>query len=214
MVGGKTEITFDHIYEKDGQVFFSSGGIYKIPLAGGNATLIANDIGAEKIISVQDGYVYYVWFPSSGTWGGALAELHRVPVDGGTPEVVYRTQPGRYLAAFDGITTVYLEEWIWNDQYKFLMIDIATGKEVHLLSGTFRFLGVNRDAVFIDDMNGRVSRIPKDGGTATNNLNVPYPLTLDPYWINAGVEDFYFSISYLDDAQGYVSEIDLLKRLQ
>jgi hypothetical protein len=205
-------ITFNHLYQKNGMIYYSSGGIYKIPLLdGGSATLLANDVSSSDIISIQDNYVYYACL--TGAWP-PLAELHRVAIDGGTPEVVFKVQTGKELLAFDGITTAYLKEWIWNDQYKLLKHDIATGQETQLYSGRIHFRGMNVDAVFIDDWNGWVYRIPKDGGTLNNILTVPYPLTLDPYWINAGAEDFYFSISYLEDYQGYFSEIDLLKRIK
>lgn len=224
--GGRVEtlllnlnMTFNHLYEKDNVIYFSVGhdtdtifnGIYKISVDGGSTTLLASDVGSSDIISIQDGYIYYGCYPTSA-WP-PLAELHRVAIDGGTPEVVFKVQTGKELLAFDGITTAYLKEWIWNDQYKLLKHDIATGQETKLYSGRILFLGMNADAVFIDDWNGFIYRIPKDGGTSYNVLTVPYPLTLDPYWINAGAEDFYFSISYLDETQGNFYEIDLLKRL-
>lgn len=217
--GGKVEtllsnniFTFNNLYAKDGVIYFSFGGIYKISLDGGSFTLLASDIESSAIISVQDGYVYYTCFWNAAS--SSPAELHRVAIEGGTPEVMFTVQLGKELLAFDGITTAYLREWIWNDQYKLLKHDIVTGQEIQLYSGRIDFRGMNKDAVFIDDWNGFVYRIPKDGGTLLNILTVPYPLNLDPYWINSGAEDFYFTVSYLDEKLGFFSEISLLKRLQ
>ncbi len=204
-------ITFDHLYEKDGMLYVSYiySGIYKISVDGGSLTFLASDYGCSDIISIQDGYIYYGYH--TGAYNGP-AELHRVPIDGGTPEVVFKVPDGKGFMAFDGITTAYLTEWIWNDHYKLLKYDIATGQETQLYSGLLGFIGLNANALFWN-LNGSVYRIPKDGGALSNILTVPYPLTLDPYWINAGVEDFYFSVSYLDATQGYFSEIAVLKRL-
>lgn len=207
---GTAEITFDQLYEKDGMIYVSSyyRGIYKIPVDGGNLTLLASDCGCSDIISIQDGYIYYGY--RTGAYNGP-AELHRIPVDGGTPEVVFKASNDRGFEAFDGVTTAYLSEWVWNDQYKFFKHDIATGQEMLLYTGRFGLIGMNTDALFYN-FNGWIYRKPKDGGTWRTILTVPYPLTANN-WINAGAEDFYFSVSYLDETQGYFSEIDLLKRL-
>ena len=221
--GGVTNTLFKNgrfeiadIEEQNGIVFFTSrgvrSGVYKVSLEGSSCIALSEETGLYgKIVSVQEGYVYYLLGQSNGR-GGANEELRRVPISGGVSESVFKLPDGSDLVAFDGVGTVYWNEWIWNDQYKLIKYDIATGKSLQLSSGSYIFKGFNSTSIFIADYYGNIRQIPKNGGYSSNVLNIPYPLTIDPFWVKSG-ENFYFSISYLDDTQGYFSEIDFLEQL-
>jgi len=213
LINGRFEIR--DIREQNGTVFFTSSGnrkgVYKISLEGGSYVALAEETGLYgKIISAQEGYVYYLLGQSNGK-GGANEELRRVPISGGVSESVFKLPDGTYLAAFDGVGTVYWEEWIWNDQYKLIKYDISTGKSLQLSSGSDIFIGFNSTSVFVEDSYGNIRQIPINGGVSDRVLNIPYPLS-NGRWVNSG-ENFYFSVSYLDDTQGYISEIDFLEQL-
>jgi hypothetical protein len=215
LINGRFEI--GDIREQNGMVFFTSislarSGVYRFSLEGGSYVALSEEAGLYgTIVSVQDGYVYYVFGQPNGN-GGANEELRRVPINGGVSESVFKLPDGSYLDAFEGVGTVYFSEWIWNDQYKHLKYDIASGKSVQLWTGSESFIGYNSSSVLLIDYLGHIFRIPKNGGTSTRIVNIPYPLTVDPHWVKSG-ENFYFSISYLDETQGYFSEIDFLEQL-
>lgn len=223
--GGITETLFtngrfeiDNIFEQNGTIFFTShgvwggSGLYKISIDGGAYIPLTEEAGNySKIVSVKDGYVYYFL----GKWNGGAKpsqELRRVPIAGGVSESVFKAPDGTELLEVDGIEIAYLSEWIWNDQYKLLKYDISAGKSTQLYSGSYIFKGYNSTSVFVQDYYGYIYNIPKNGGVSSSVLNIPYPLNIDPFWVKSG-ENFYFSISYLDDTQGYFSEIDFFEQL-
>jgi hypothetical protein len=223
IVGGVTKTLLTNgrfkiadIKEQNGTVFFSSrgdsNGIYKVSLVSGSYDALSGEVGLYgAIVSVEDSYVYYV-FGQSNNSGGVNQELRRVPINGGVAESVFKVPDGLLLVAFDGLGTVYLSEWIWNDQYKLIKYDIASGESVTIMSGSYSFRGVNSTSIFVTDSIGTIYRIPKNGGKSTRILSVPYPLTIGPYWVKSG-ENFYFSISYFDESQGDFTEIDFLEQL-
>jgi hypothetical protein len=202
------------VNEQGGTIYFTSSGdkrgVFKAPLKGGVYVALAQEPGLYgAIVSVQDGYVYYVLsqFNSSGKM---TTDLRRVRLDGTAPSESYFEVPPQYsLIQFDGIGTVYLTEWAYNnDQY--LKYDIVTGNVVHLLSGLWRVMGLNSSSLFVADAWNNVYQAPKTGGNLTPVISVPYPLNLMPNWVPFG-DDFYIIASYLDPTKGDLSEIDYLK---
>jgi hypothetical protein len=213
LINGRFEIA--DIREKDGVVFFSSSGvrqgIYKIPLEGGSHVSLAEEPGLYgSIVSVQDGYVYYLLGQPNG-WL-AREQLRRVPINGGNSESVFVVPDGSYIDAVEGIGTVYMSQWIWNDQYKLIKYDIPTGKSTQIWFGAYRFRGYNSTSVFLDNFNGTIYRIPKETGASTLAFYAQYPLVIDGNWVKSG-ENFYFSVSYLDERTGHYSELDLLEQV-
>jgi hypothetical protein len=214
------DIGFDikDVKDQSGTVFFTSGGaksgIYKISDAGGQYVALDQGSGPySAIVSIQDGYVYYVLSKPNYS-GGTTSELRRVRTDGSAPSESYFKVPTQYaLVQFDGIETVYLTHWLYNDQYEYLKYDIATGNVVKLFSGTWRFTGVNSFYVFFADYFGNVYRVPTNGGQVTSVIWVPYPLELNTHWVPYG-NGFYFIISYRDPNNGYLSQIDYIEQIR
>jgi len=203
------------IKEQNGTVFFTSrgdsSGVYKVPLGGGTYVALAEEMGIYgTIVSVEGGYVYYL-LGQSNVIGWANQELRKVPINGGISSSVFKLPDGSDLEAFDGVGVVYWREWIWNDQFKHVKYDIASGKSVVLLSGAFYLAGFNNSSVFYTNGYNNVYSVPKNGGNVTSIVNIPYPLTIG-LWVKSG-ENYYFSISYLDETQGYLTEIDFLEQL-
>ncbi|HJV36856.1 hypothetical protein, partial [Geomonas sp.] len=165
------------------------------------------------IVSVQDGYVYYVLGQDNNS-GGTTAELRRVRIDGSAASESYFKVPTQYaLECFDGIGTVYLSQGVYNDVYKYVRYDIATGKAVDLSTGNFFIFGFNSSSVYFADGRGYVYQEPVTGGQSTYVMSVPYPLELKPGWIPSG-DGFYFIVSYMDPIKGYLSEVDYLEKVK
>jgi len=214
MINGRFKI--GDIKEQDGTVFFTSyyirNGIYKVSLAGGPYVALAEEIGDhDEIVSIQDGYVYYRLSQDTANME-TINELRRVPVNGGPSESVYKLPQGSFFDAFEGIGTVYFREWIWNDQYKQFKYDIVTGKSIELWSGNPSFIGYNGTYLFRQDSVGNIYAIPKNGGASKSVTRIPYPLYRSSSLVKSG-ENFYYSITYLDETQGYFTEIDFLEQL-
>jgi hypothetical protein len=212
-----TKFDIRDMKEQNGSVYFTSAGtkigVFKVPMTGGSYVTLAQESGLYgTIVSVQDGYVYYVLSQSNFS-GGTTAELRRVRTDGSAPSESYFKVPTQYaLEQFDGIGTVYLTHWLYNDQYEYLKYDIATGTIVKLFSGTWLFNGVNSSYVYFADTFGNVYQIAKTGGQVTRVISIPYPLELRSRWVPSG-NGFYFIISYLDPTKGYLSEINYLEQI-
>ena len=213
-----TEFDIKDVKGLDGTVYFTSAGtkvgVFKVSESGGSYVTLAQEPGLySTIVSVQDGYVYYVLSQSNFS-GGTTADLRRVRIDGTAPsESFFKVPPQYSLKQFDGIGTAYLTQWIYNDQYKHLKYDIATGNVVQILSGTWFLMGVNSSSLFFADGLNYVYQVPNTGGEITPVTRVPYPLELKPKWVSSG-DGFYFVISYLDPEKGYLSEIDYLEKIK
>lgn len=200
----------------NGTVYFTSAGakigVFKVSESGGSYVTLAQEPGLYgTIVSVQDDYVYYVLSQSNFS-GGTTDDLRRVRIDGTAPsESFFKVPPQYSLVQFDGIGTAYLMQWLYNDQYKYLKYDIATGNVVQILSGAWFWMGFNSSSLYIADGFNNVYQVPNTGGKITPVISVPFPLELKPKWVSSG-NGFYFVISYLDPAKGYLSEIEYLEK--
>jgi serine/threonine-protein kinase len=69
--------------------FTAAGQLRRVPAVGGSAVTIADSVGWGQSVWLEDGTVVY----PDGVW-----RLRRVPAGGGTPEVVFTPELGRYAS--------------------------------------------------------------------------------------------------------------------
>ena len=203
------------IMVQDGWVFCRSNsfsnGIFKVSAEGGSFVPIsANGIGYHgPILSIEEGYVYFLYDPNDPMH---FKELRRAPVEGGESELVLSVDEGSEILTADISTTAYVKEWIWNDQYRLLKLDIQTSERTELYSGAFNYLAHNEFDLIIDDWNGSISHVPKNGEAVAKFLSINSPFYHNNNWLQVG-SDFVFSVVYHDDQEGYFFEAEYLRRI-
>jgi hypothetical protein len=195
-------LSINRILVSGESVFVGSGapsehGIFKVSVDGGILVpLLERAIGDYELLAVQGGYVYFKF--GSGSGFPTFRELHRVPLDGGAPELVFSLTEKDELLGFEAPATAYANQWIFNDQYALLMHNIGTGLTQKLWTGSFRFLGFDASAIYINDsFQNRIRRLPKDLSPSEEILVLDPPLSLGQWLSYNG--DLYFNVSYLDD---------------
>jgi hypothetical protein len=199
----------EEIKERDGVIYFTTSGtrngLYSIPLEGGPMVVLAEGGLYDKIVSVQDGYVYYN-FPA----GGSSREFRRVALTGNAPpETVYSFATGTGALAYDGIGSIFMERTGSNDQMDLILYDMGTRKSTVLYSGTTaQFKGFDDTSVFIMDVNRALYQIPRSGGRYTKLFDVPSSLWMSS--LRRSQHGFYFYSSYLDPQKGYFYQVDAL----
>lgn len=208
------QLNIRQVKVQDGWVFCRSSsfpnGIFKIPSQGGSFFPISTgDIGYHgPIISIEDGYVYFLYDSNDPMH---FKELRRISVDGGEPERILSVTDQSEILTANLPSTAYIKEWIWNDKYKLVRLDIPTGERTDLYSGSYRYLADSEFDLIIDDWNGSISYVPKNGEAVTNVLEIGDPFNHNNDWLQDG-SNFLFSVGYLGDQEEYFFEVVYLWR--
>jgi hypothetical protein len=191
---------YNQFIVKDGWIYYNCiiyGGIYKISRDGGAPVLLTNDpdVGLIKqFVGIYDGYLYFVVDTNYAPAGHG--KYYRMPVGGGTPELLYETSENGEILAAEGPTILYKKEWIYNDQYEMLRVDLTAGHEILLYTGSLLYEGMDKDFIYIFVSPFiQVSRVPKLGGSVEPFVQVESPAWFDMLF--AFGDQTYFTISYI-----------------
>jgi hypothetical protein len=206
----------DDFLVKDGTVYFIAGGffgdLFEITVDGSTRQLADQLVGCDagRLLTIDDAYIYYT---SSETCRSRFQELRRIPRDGGDTFTLYTTKEGQELLTFDGSDSLYIKEWIWNDQYRLLRYNLSSGTTTELFSGSFFFIGINDHSVYIQSGPdfSELWQVPGTGGNSHVLLEVLYPLWLSN--VAFSINSIFVSASYLDETKGTFSDLYVLRMI-
>lgn len=150
----------------------------KVPLAGGEPTTLATNLGALARVLVDERYVYvgYVDGPSDSAGRHQPSAVMRVPIEGGTPVTLVSGGSTNAIA----IDRDYL---YWTDQHAGFVskVLLAGGDAVELASGqdSPRAITVDDVNVYWANRGGIIMKAPREGGVPARVAVVSDDLMVD-----------------------------------
>lgn len=159
--------------------------VMSAPLAGGQATILADAQPNGRGIAVYQGIVYWGNLGAPGEDGSIM----QLPVAGGTPSLVAANQGGPGAVAVDA-SGVYWGNFKQPAQ-GLTMIPLTGGTALNLAPDPVGFgLAIDDTRAYFANESGEIKSVPKTGGatcTIASGQPYPYMLALDAefvYWTN------------------------------